>query len=254
VRRVFYKTVHAILPPSVRLPLRKAIRRAFPNYLTFLELLHDYLRPHTYVEIGVGHGRSLARARPGTLCVGIDPKPHLDAVRPAARIFELTSDDFFREHDLLAVLGGKRVDFAFIDGLHSFEFALRDFINLERFCDSGSVIAIHDCYPEDEASALARRPREFLDGVWKLIVCLREYRPDLSVVVVRVPPTGLGLVMHLDPASRVLGERYDAICRELADMGYDEVASSKADKLNLVAPNWTRVRSILAERPAASGA
>ena len=45
----------------------------------------------------------------------------------------MTSDDFFASHDLAQVLGGRPVDLAYIDGMHQFEFALRDFMNLERY-------------------------------------------------------------------------------------------------------------------------
>ena len=223
-RRIFYRGVQR-LPEAIRRPLRDSVRRVFPSYLTILDLLHDQLRPSTYVEIGVKHGRSLARARPETLCVGIDPRPQLERVPPNAEVFELTSDDFFRRHALREVLGGRAVDLAFIDGQHTLEASLRDFINLERACSTGSVIAIHDCYPKDERRG---------DGVWQLIVCLKEYRPDLRVVVVEVPPTGLGLVTLLDPSSRVLEERYDEICGRFADLGYDEVAPAKRERLNLV--------------------
>jgi hypothetical protein len=33
-----------------------------------------------------------------------------------------------------ALLGGLPVELGFIDGMHLFEFALRDFMNLERLC------------------------------------------------------------------------------------------------------------------------
>ena len=191
------------------------------------------------------HGRSLAGALPDTICVGIDPRPQLDVVRPGTTVFSLTSDDFFRTYDLREVLGGRAVELAFIDGLHTFGAALRDFRNLERSCSAASVIAIHDCYPEDDGAARANRSK---DGVWKLIVCLHEFRPDLRVVVVDVPPTGLGLVTHLDPTSRVLEERYDEIRRQLADLGYDEIADAKEERLNLVPPDRSLIRAILADR------
>ena len=225
----------------------------FSNYLDLLDRLHGHLRPRTYVEIGIGQGRSLARARPETLSVGIDPRPKLSNPYPAMKIFELTSDDFFGQHDLHTVLDGRPVDFAFIDGLHAFEFALRDFRNLERFCGSDSTIVMHDCYPKDDEAALREDSKAFQRGVWKLILCLKEYRPDLRVVVVEVPPTGLGIVTHLDPASRVLEERYDEIRERFADVGYDQVAHSKREKLNLVPADWNTVESILAERPSRDG-
>ena len=83
-----------------------------------------------------------------------DPEPRL-ARPPAAnhKIFAQTSDAFFASHDLGSELGGVPVDLAFIDGMHHFEYALRDFTNLERFCTRVSVILIHDCYPFDRETA-----------------------------------------------------------------------------------------------------
>jgi hypothetical protein len=49
----------------------------------------------------------------------------------------MTSDDYFATHDLSKDLGGA-VAFAFIDGLHSFEQALRDFSNIERHAMCGN--------------------------------------------------------------------------------------------------------------------
>jgi len=42
---------------------------------------------------------------------------------------------------------GVDTDRARFRGMHQFEFALRDFINIEKHCTSRSTILIHDCYP-----------------------------------------------------------------------------------------------------------
>ena len=43
------------------------------DYYFWLQRFHEQLHPASYVEIGLGHGRSLALAGPATRTVGIDP-------------------------------------------------------------------------------------------------------------------------------------------------------------------------------------
>ena len=50
--------------------------------------------------------------------------------------------------------------------------------------------------------------------MWRLILLLRQWRPDLSVEVIDVAPTGLGLIRGLDPSSVVLDENYKNIVEE----------------------------------------
>jgi hypothetical protein len=72
-----------------------------PDYLALLKKFHDWLRPATYVEIGVENGRSLALALAPTRAIGIDPAPQI-AVNFHAQtpLFRLGSDEFFARHDL----------------------------------------------------------------------------------------------------------------------------------------------------------
>src|SRR5262249_35674270 len=101
------------------------------SYAQLLERLHRHLRPRTYVEIGVETGAPLRLAQPGTRAVGVDPRPVIGFPLPdGARVFTESSDDFFARRDVRAELGGLPVELAFIDGMHHFEYALRDFMNL----------------------------------------------------------------------------------------------------------------------------
>jgi hypothetical protein len=219
----------------------------FASYRALLKAIHAHLTPRTYVEIGVADGASFAMALPGTLAVGIDPVlERQQPVNRSAKLFAMTSDRFFAEHDLTAILDGNRVDLAFIDGMHHFEYALRDFMHLERFCGRESVILLHDCYPGNAAMA-ARTPSSgwWAGDVWKLIVCLKEYRPDLGISVVDVPPTGLGVLTSLDPASTVLEQHYAEICARFIDLDYSALETGKDQQLNRVANEWRLVQGLL---------
>ena len=220
------------------------------DYFRLLERMHRYLKPATYVEIGIWKGKSLRLAEPPTLAIGIDPQPRLKAP-PAAnvRVFAEPSDEFFARHDLVKEFSGKRLELALIDGMHHFEFALRDFINLERAATPRSVILIHDCRPLDAESAGRERSTVFWSGdVWRLIVLLRKHRPDLLVHTIATPPTGLGIVLNLDPASTVLTEKLDAIIAEGLALPYSTLEGRKTEMLSLFPNDWTKIRMLLDAR------
>ena len=223
------------------------------NYFRVLARIHRHLRPHTYLEIGVSRGDSLECVLPGTQVLGIDPAPNL--VRPApanVRIYRETSDDFFASHDPRAELGGAAVELAFIDGMHRFEYALRDFINVERTCSRASVILVHDCYPLDERTAQREQVTGFWSGdIWRLILLLRERRPDLVVRTIATPPTGLGIVLSPDPSSRVLAEHLDELIAEYLAKNFSVLAAAKPEALGLLENRWPVLRELLDRRPAA---
>jgi len=220
---------------------------AVDDYLGLLRRIHEHLRPTTYVEIGVHEGASLALAAPGTRSVGIDPAPSVrPPLPPDTTVLQETSDAAFSGDELSRLLDGRPVALAFIDGLHLFECALRDFIAVERRCTPSSTILVHDCYPRDEVTSARDRTTVFWSGdVWKLVLCLAEFRPDLQVAVADVVPTGLAIVRGLDPASDVLCRPYDDLCVRFVGLGYDAVSEDKPRHLRLVPGDWPTVRALL---------
>ena len=218
-----------------------------PFYLEVIAMFHSHLRPRTYLEIGVETGQSIALARRETRAIGIDPEPKItQGLAPGTSIHATTSDEYFAAHDVRAEFGGLPIDLAFIDGMHQFEFALRDFINIERHCTSRSTILIHDCYPLSRHTAERERRTAFWSGdIWRLVLLLRKYRPDLSVKVIGTAPTGLGMVRGLDPDSRVLQEKYDAIVGEFLALDYSVLDADKPGMLALFPNDWERIKAIL---------
>jgi hypothetical protein len=180
-------------------------------YLDFLAALHERVRPRAYLETGVRHGDSLALAR--CPAVGIDPLPSLRVELPeSAKVIRETSDEYFGRERPLRPLGGRRPDLAFIDGMHLFEFALRDFAAVERWSRWTSTIVFDDMLPRDVTEAARdRRTRAWTGDVYKLLGILGRHRPDLLCLRVDTQPTGLLLVLALDPRSSRLMKRYDEI-------------------------------------------
>lgn len=166
----------------------------------FLAQLHALIKPKVYLEIGVQHGYSLNLAHAAEVAIGIDPKP-LVAPKGNQVIHAMTSDEFFGTADTgeqVLVLRDMRVDLAFIDGMHLWEFAMRDFLNLEPHLHSNSVVVFDDVLPRNQAEA-SRDPETQFRGdwtgdVWKVFYALTHGRPDLTVTMVDTAPTGLMMV------------------------------------------------------------
>lgn len=174
-----------------------------------LEHLHKQLKPQFYLEIGVQSGRSLQLAQCPSL--GIDPAPQISVeLSEHARVLRMTSDEFFEKYAEQEL--NTPPNLIFIDGMHLFEYALRDFINVERIAAPNAIVIIDDvlpCHP-DQAKR-ARETQNWTGDVWKVYETLKNYRPDLHLQLLNVAPTGFLLVAGLDSKNSLLSERYDEI-------------------------------------------
>jgi Methyltransferase domain len=195
------------------------------NRHDFLTGLHGAYAPRGYLEIGINDGRGLARSRART--IGVDPAYTLTAELACdLQLVRATSDDFFARDDAMSWYADGLVDLAFVDGMHVFEFALRDFMNTERCSSPTGVIVLDDMLPRSDAEAARDRHTVMWTGdVYKVALVLERYRPDLVVVPVDTVSTGVLLVVGLDPASTVLRDHYDEIVAEYATLDPQSVPS-----------------------------
>jgi SAM-dependent methyltransferase len=193
-------------------PAEEEAERGDAPYTDVLALAHKILSPAFYLEVGVGAGRSLRLAN--CKAVGVDPAPTGDlALPPNASLVRMASDDFF-EHGA-AELSGIPLELAFIDGMHHFEFALRDFMNIERRVAPGALIVVDDIFPVHPAQAQRRRTTlHWMGDVWRLYQCLKAHRPDLFMLPVDASEAGLLLVAGLDRNNRILWNRYSGLFLE----------------------------------------
>lgn len=211
------------------------------HYLEVLQLLHNSLKPELYMEIGVRNAGSLRLARGPA--VGIDPLKQFDEELPESTLFyEMTSDDFFEAARRSEIR--EKVDFAFIDGMHLFEYALRDFINIEQYSTAGTVVVFDDIFPNHPLQAARNRQTQVWTGdVWKLRECLSRYRPELTQIPLNTWPSGLMVVIGLDPANTVLMENYEKIIQEYVetDLGVPETVIKRT---GAVSPSNDIINSI----------
>jgi hypothetical protein len=174
-----------------------------------LEKIHKILQPKLYFEIGVQTGKSLVLAK--CKAIGIDPMPMIKYdLQINHEVMPMSSDAFFASYASSVLT--EPVDFAFIDGMHLFEYALRDFINVEKYSTKDTVIVVDDIYPGHLAQASrARRTRAWTGDVWKLLAILKKYRKDLKITTLDIYPTGLMVIQNLDKNNTILIDKYDEI-------------------------------------------
>lgn len=206
--------------------------------------IHKRLQPEFYFEIGVQTGKSLALAK--CEAIGIDPMPMLNLDLPeSTTVIAASSDAFFKKQ--CDVLLSKSIDLCFIDGMHLFEYVLRDFINIEKYSKPYSLIVIDDIFPGHRDQAKRERCTKAWTGdVWKIKSTLEKYRPDLFILAIDAFPTGLLLISAMDPSNDILERQYteiqncfsrdmevpnEIICRHGAISGKSEFISEIIDTL-----------------------
>ncbi len=125
-----------------------------------------------------------------------------------AKFFTKTSDDFFKEN-APALFSKKKIDLCFIDGMHEFDFVLRDTINALNYLDEKGIIILHDCNPltaEAEISFADWKNRGFTGewngDVWKIIVHLKSVRDDINVFTLDTDQ-GLGIITKGTPQAKL---------------------------------------------------
>ncbi len=208
------------------------------NGVRYVRFLLDILEKNVfdwYLEVGCRSGRIFGNSRGKTIAV--DPyfqvQSNVINVKPELHVFQKTSDDFFASNFLDAI--DAKLSFSFLDGMHLFEYLLRDFIATERNSTPDSVIALHDCCPftyEMTTRDLDNLPDGNWTGdVWKIIPILKKYRPDLNVSVLDAAPTGLVLVSGLDPKSRILPDAYEDIVDEFTNLDLETFGLKKFGEL-----------------------
>jgi hypothetical protein len=205
-------------------------------YLDFLAEVHARLAPQAYLEIGIRHGDSLSLAR--CRAVGIDPAFAIQAPLDGDfALYRTTSDEYFSRPEPLAATGGTPFDLSFIDGLHLFEFALRDFIFAERHSSARGLIILDDVLPRsvDEA-ARERHTNAWTGDVFRVLEVLASYRPELVVVPLNTKPTGLLAVFGLDPGNDALSEHFDQILADFRKADPQPVPGEILDRSSVVAP------------------
>ena len=193
------------------------------HYLDFLKALHQNIYKG-YFEIGSRTGDSLALSQSPS--IAIDPffqlKKDPIGKKDFCLIFQETSDSFFE--NTLPKFSNLNCQLAFIDGMHLFEFALRDFINLAKISSKEALFLFHDAIPWSyqmttrDNKALGRN-EAWTGDIWKLIPILMDIGMEENIKLLTSAPSGLLAI--LNPGKKIidkLEESYDTICSNWLDV------------------------------------
>lgn len=224
--------------------------------MTRIEVLNALIKKNNvknYLEIGVNRGKCLFNIKGATKRFAVDPFFNFSTWKKIRGIllnfdnlkntfFEVTSDDFFKQNEVL--LNKNKIQLAFIDGLHTYEQALADTLNTLKFSDDNVIIVLHDCNPLD---ALAAHPAISIDharaelkdhkdwkniwngDVWKTIVDIRKNHPELTAFVLNTDH-GLGFVYKKQREN--LPEVFNSIS-EISSLDYDFFNKNRNDLIDL---------------------
>lgn len=198
---------------------------------------------NNYLEIGVFNGHIFFRVK-STFKVAVDPEFRFDSLRKFGKsllnplnfknhYFEKTSDAFFEE-DAPTLLKDKKFDIALIDGMHEYEYALRDVENTLANMSSKGIIIMHDCNPltKDAASSFEDwKNRDFADtwngDVWKVILHMQSLRKDVNAFVLDCDH-GLGVITFGTPEKVMNYTR-----EQINALTYEDFNKNRKDFINL---------------------
>jgi hypothetical protein len=212
----------------VSIDLTDETRHKGLSYEEVLEETHSELHPRTYVEIGVATGTTLRLAPGSTDVLGIDPLPRVATRRSNTAFLRNMSEDAFKSGAVDRWLQGRAIDLAFIDGLHEFETALHDFFEVEKRCAPDSIVLFHDCLPESSEWTVRSGPSEPWTGdVWKVVVALLRFRPDLSIRVLDAAPSGLAAISQLNPANTTWSDNLTEALASIGNLGWTEFLAER---------------------------
>jgi len=221
-------TIQEMYRNQRRLMHRRLVPKQFKE--TYINQCLRRVSNPLYVEIGVRNGDSL-RAVHAPRKIGIDPGqyPGMSSLRDGEEFYNKTSDNFFSE-DANGLFANSRIDVALIDGLHEYEQALRDLLNLERYMAREGVIVLDDFNPATAELAGEPTGGAWNGDVWKIAAYIRAERPDLKLITIDADQ-GVGLVTRLSVDAE--WPRDEAI-RKYKHLDYNYLAENRRELLGLV--------------------
>lgn len=233
---------------TILISQNNAQNMSFNNHYIALNYIQKKLKPKTYLEIGVEDGYSINLTLPQTIAIGVDPYPsgHYDQ---NVKIFKMESDKFFKDkNNIKNAVGDENFDLIFIDGMHLYENALKDFINSEKYANKSSIIILHDTIPLSKSTSARKslgKGIPWTGDVYKIVPALKKYRPDLKIQTFVVAPSGLCFITNLDPKSTTLSKNYNKIYNEFKNLTYEDFVNNEEKNIDFIANSRRNLDQII---------
>jgi hypothetical protein len=211
--------------------------------VTLIQSLMKQKGLKNYLEIGVFNGHVFFRVK-SNFKIAVDPEFAFDALRKIGKCFvnpynlfnkyfSKTSDVFFAQ-DAPQLFVQKKVEISLVDGMHEYEFALRDVENILKYLSDDGVIIMHDCNPQtkEEAGTYEQwksigKTGQWNGDVWKTILHLRSFRKDIDVFVLDCDQ-GLGIVTKRKPENNL-----DLSLEQIKSFTYQDFDANRKQWINL---------------------
>ena len=84
--------------------------------------------------------------------------------------------------------------------------------------------------------------------VWKVLLCLKHYRPDLDIFTIATAQTGLTVVTGLNPTSTILKDNYEEAVSRFIETPFSSMESNRESALGMIPNDWDMVRTRLEQR------
>ena len=197
------------------------------------QLLRLYFEP-AYLEIGVEAGTTFF-AVSASKKVAVDPAfkfpvPSGSTVQQNTTFHPIPSDEFFA-----TAPSNELFDVIFIDGLHTFEQTLRDFINATQFGKPQGVIVIDDVRPSSYYASLpnlelsvrlrtasGEKDGDWMGDVYKLVYFIETFFQQYDFATVAESPGQLVVWKKSRPAAALVNRTVEWISRvEYAEVALD---------------------------------
>jgi hypothetical protein len=138
--------------------------------------------------------------------------------------------------------------------MHWFEYALRDFHNVERWCARTSTVVLHDCLPAAPVAASRQRRTSFWVGdTWKALEYLLRERPDPEISIIPSYPSGLVVIQNLDPGFSISNEALGARMAHYLPLEYPYAAGAWPSHYSVVPNAEPHLAQLLASLGGARG-